>query len=145
MWNVCNQIFIYLYAIIKQIQFKQKFKKSFPESHMQLGNIFNLNSISIGKHSYGPINYYNNPTQPKHGNIKTASNDKSLIIGNYVSIANGVKFFSCMDHRLHGLSTFPFKKLVMHTNDEIVKSKGPIIVGDDVWISDSALILCKCR
>lgn len=139
-YKIYDSILRYMFYKIKLFQFKLTFKREFPESDMYPENIFDINFISIGKHSYGPISYHSNPIHLSADNSKNNSDKKSLIIGNYVSIAYGVKFFIRMEHNLHTISTFPFNAFVIHTQ-EIAGSKGPIIVGDDVWIGDSALIL----
>lgn len=92
-------------------------------------NICNIDSIQVGNYTYGYLYVF-------------STNDISrLIIGNYVSIATDVKFLLSGDHPYECLSTFPiFAKVFGESQDESV-SKGDIIVGDDVWIGQNAIIL----
>ena len=75
-------------------------------------------------------------------------NHDKLIIGKFCSIACGAKFlFNSANHTLSSLSTYPFplffeewnldKKNVTQSWD----NKGDIIIGNDVWIGNNAVIL----
>lgn len=91
-------------------------------------NIFKIPCVSVGKGTYGPIKAI------------TSTLEAKLIIGNYCSIAEGVTFVVSSDHPTNYLSTFPFKKRIIHNGDDAV-TKGDIIIGDDVWIGTNAIIL----
>lgn len=65
--------------------------------------------------------------------------DTWLKIGSYCSIAEGVRFLLAGEHQLHSISTYPFKVKVFGEAYE-AGSKGDIIVRDDVWIGQSAVI-----
>jgi acetyltransferase-like isoleucine patch superfamily enzyme len=95
-------------------------------------NIFDLNAVSIGKYSYGPLYVI-------YGD-KWVEPDVQLIIGNYVSVADGVKFLLKSDHRLHSFSTYPFKAKILNEQEHAC-TKGSIVVHDDVWIGSSAIVL----
>ncbi len=82
--------------------------------------------MHIGNYSYGIINV-------------SSDTDNKLIIGNYCSIAENVKFLLGLDHPTNLVSTYPFKSYFMSGIDAI--SKGDIIVDDDVWIGYGATIL----
>lgn len=90
-------------------------------------NGFNHGEIIVGKNTYGELNVYND-TKNK------------LIIGNYCSIAEGVKFLVGIDHNVNNISTYPYKVLIMGNETEAI-SKGDIIIEDDVWIGNGAMIL----
>lgn len=92
-------------------------------------NIFPLHCVQVGKRTYGPLEVY----------TWGAYNEK-LEIGHYCSIAEGVKFLLGGNHYHHTFSTYPFKVLVMKEEKE-AWSKGPIIIGDDVWIGMDSMIL----
>lgn len=70
-------------------------------------------------------------------------NDK-LIIGKFCQIATGVRFImNGANHAMDGISTYPFKvfggewaKTSMNA-----KSKGDTVIGNDVWIGNSATIM----
>lgn len=90
-------------------------------------NGFNHGEIIVGKNTYGRLDVYND-TKSK------------LEIGNYCSIADGVKFLVGMEHHVNSISTYPFKALIMGEKTEAL-SKGNIVIDDDVWIGNGALIL----
>jgi len=83
----------------------------------------------VGVKTYGPIwaSCSGNPME-------------SLEIGHYCSIATGTKFILGSEHPYTNLSTFPFKvKCFAHEYE--ATNKGPINIGDDVWIGEDSLIL----
>lgn len=113
---------------ILQIQFNRAWKKA--NSHnfaIPVGNL-PLDKVQIGKNTYGFIDaLFSNP-------------ENKLIIGNYCSIAKGVKFLPSSDHALDRISTYPFKAMLL-TGELEALSKGDIVMDDDVWIGYGATIL----
>lgn len=92
-------------------------------------NIFPIEKVSVGKNTYGTIE------------IQTYGvKDSKLEIGNFVSIAPGVKFLLDGNHEINTFTTYPFKVMFLKEKVEAY-TKGPIIVKDDVWIGTDALIL----
>ena len=91
---------------------------------------FDLKKITIGKGSYGKLDIwmYGNPNE-------------KLLIGNYCSIAAGTKFILGGNHDFDNISTFPF--INKYIDSKIVEgsTKGPIEIGDDVWIGSNCIIL----
>lgn len=87
-----------------------------------------MDRITIGKKTYGPID-------AMFSNVHSC-----LKIGNYCSIARGVKFLPDDDHPVNLISTYPFKSLCLTGEMEAV-SKGDIVVDDDVWIGYGATVL----
>lgn len=85
--------------------------------------------IEIGRHTYGPI------WAPWSGNP-----DERLSIGSYCSIGGGVKFILGSEHGYRSLSSFPFKAKMAGAPFE-ASTKGPVVLGDDVWVGENALIL----
>jgi virginiamycin A acetyltransferase len=96
--------------------------------------------------------FVNNPIQFERNNVlyHYPINHDRLIIGNFCSIACGVKFlFNSANHMLSSLSTYPFPiffeewdldgKNVANAWD----NKGDIIIGNDVWIGYEAIILAE--
>ncbi|XZG71928.1 rhamnan synthesis F family protein [Chitinibacteraceae bacterium HSL-7] len=65
--------------------------------------------------------------------------DEQLSIGHFVSIAEDVRFVLGGEHDYDVLSTFPFR--AKYLGIEEAKTKGPIIVEDDVWIGYGSTIL----
>ena len=88
-----------------------------------------MSRISVGKASYGKIDAV----------ISNEGNEK-LVIGNYCSIGEDVKFILASEHPYKGLSTYPFKVYFFNFEYE-AKSKGDITIKDDVWIGSNAIIL----
>lgn len=93
-------------------------------------NNFDFNHCSVGKNTYGSLYI-----------VDFSSLDTKVKIGSYCSIATGVKFLLGGEHNLNTISTYPFKVKRFHTIDKEAGSKGNIIVDDDVWIGENALIL----
>jgi len=65
-------------------------------------------------------------------------------VGRYCSIADGVKFFIGGNHRPDWASTYPFRFMLglpQAGADGHPASNGPILVGNDVWIGENAVIL----
>jgi acetyltransferase-like isoleucine patch superfamily enzyme len=90
--------------------------------------IVNFNKLKIGRKSYGGLTIWN-----------FGQDGESLTIGNFVSIADDVKFLLGGGHQYQGLSTFPFLTKYFATLESV--TKGPIVVGDDVWIGYGATVL----
>lgn len=87
-----------------------------------------FNMISVGRFSSGDI----------HINFYTA--DERLIIGDFCSLADGVKFVTGGNHFTDRLSTYGMSSISPLGGDDGY-TKGPIILKDDVWIATNALIL----
>lgn len=90
--------------------------------------LVDFNRIKAGRRSYGGITLwmFGNP-------------EESLTIGNFVSIADDVKFLLGGNHPTEGFSTFPFLTKYFATLE--ATSKGPVVIGDDVWIGYNSTIL----
>jgi chloramphenicol O-acetyltransferase type B len=85
----------------------------------------------IGKWTYG---------NPK---IRSWQEGASLRIGSFCSIAEGVKIFLGGEHRIDWVTTFPFSVLWAsgHGFKGHPKTKGDVIIGNDVWIGADCVIL----
>lgn len=90
--------------------------------------------IKVGKGTYGHIELFAN----------TSSEDNKLIVGNFCSIADEVQFMLANEHPLSQLSTYPFHAMIINDGPE-AKSKGNIIIEDDVWIGQRVIILSNTR
>lgn len=102
---------------------KNRHNQTYPAS------LFNINRVSVGKGTYGPIKA-----------ISYECNGSKLEIGNYCSIGGETLFLLGGEHNYKSISTYPFVELLMHEKVDTT-SKGPIIIEDDVWIGDRATIL----
>ena len=88
-------------------------------------------NFSIGKYTYGdPIILFDNE-------------GAKLTIGNFCSIAGGVKIFLGGEHRTDWITTFPFNIFWEDAQsiDGHPKPKGDVIIGNDVWIGAEAVVL----
>jgi acetyltransferase-like isoleucine patch superfamily enzyme len=90
-----------------------------------------FDNIEFGSFTYG------NPT------ILNWGEDAKLKIGKYCSIANEVTIFLGGEHRNDWVSTYPFNAL--SKNYKYIqghpKTKGDVLIGNDVWIGREAFIL----
>lgn len=87
-------------------------------------------ALSVGSHTYGT------PT------ILVSHPADRVSIGRFCSIAPCVTFIPGGVHPRESISTFPFRKRWgMEAVDSSVSRRGPIVIGDDVWIGTGSLIL----
>ena len=91
-------------------------------------NFCDLSKVIIGKKTYGEIHV-----------TDFSPEDTKLHIGSYCSIAPNVRFLLGGEHQIKSISTYPFKVLSFGKARE-AGSKGDIVVKDDVWIGDGAII-----
>lgn len=92
------------------------------------GPSFDVSKVIVGKHTYGSLNV-----------LSWGHKDEALIIGNYCSIADEVVFLLGGNHSMNTLMTYPFK--AMSFGEIEATPKGPIVIGDDVWIGYKSVIL----
>jgi chloramphenicol O-acetyltransferase type B len=64
-----------------------------------------------------------------------------VIIGKYCSIAKGVIFDGGIQHNPRFLTTYPFDSFTDAKPQYQYKTKGNIVIGNDVWIGQNAMIL----
>ena len=122
-------VFRELFEPVRIALFGLKWRKFNQHNRTLPGTRFSMDTVSVGKETYGRINVYN------YGD----KNAGSLHIGSYCSIAKTVMFLTSGNHNYKRFSTFPFDKVIFNQNYE--GSKGDIIIGDDVWIGENAVIL----
>jgi len=117
-----------LLSKIRYYKYQHKWNKNNRHNFTNSANFFPISQVNVGRGTYG--------------NIYALIFDSSayLRIGNYCSIAPGVKFIVAADHFLHHISTYPFRVKIYGDKYEGV-SKGDVIIEDDVWIGENALIL----
>lgn len=107
---------------------KREFRKRNPHNNLQLNSSLPVDYIEAGKASYGPLNISYGSPEEFH-----------LKIGSYVSISPNVLFLLANEHNTNTISTFPFLNQRFGMGAE-AKSKGNIIVEDDVYIGSNAII-----
>jgi acetyltransferase-like isoleucine patch superfamily enzyme len=94
-----------------------------------IGNIY-----QIGEFTYG---------RPK---VIAFTKDTKLIIGKFCSISANVKIFLGAEHRMDWVSTYPFPALGQKWPEARgvtghPASKGNVVIGNDVWIAEGAVIM----
>ncbi len=92
-------------------------------------NVFDPKNITVGRYTYGPIDV-----------LRWGSDNEGLQVGNFCSIASGVKFILGGNHNIKGISTFPLEFHVLNGKEGTL-SKGPIVIEDNVWIGTDSIIL----
>lgn len=68
-------------------------------------------------------------------------NDDRVVIGKYCSVAYGVAIVASGEHNYRGVANFPFAAVFKGDVDRDTFSKGPVRIGNDVWIGANATIL----
>ena len=121
-------------TILKRIFFPDRFssewRKRNPHNFTVPGNRFKMDAVKVGKGTYGKLFVVTRDYQDVH-----------LIIGDYCSIAGGVKFLLSGNHQYDIVSTYPYELLILKSREGgIAVAKGDIVVGDDVWIGENAIV-----
>ena len=122
---------VYLYNRYQKKIFIKKWRKKNAHNETSVNNIFPIELVSVGKRTYGPLNILS--FYPESG--------EQLSIGNYVSIAENVRFILGGNHQISNYTTFPLYVKLLKQSGYDVNSNGPIIVEDDAWIGTDAIIL----
>lgn len=122
----CKNSWIYLQ--LSDLRNRHRYRKRNTHNNTSLKQGLNEKCVHCGKYTYGEINSIN------------SDGKTNLYIGNFVSIAPDVTFVVSGEHSVNHLSTFPFKNRIINGEFEAL-SKGDIIIGDDVWIGENAIIL----
>ena len=81
-----------------------------------------------------------------YGNPKIISflRDDSVIIGKFCSIGEDVVIIASGEHVMNRISTFPLRSAFGRKEVDSSR-KGPVIIGNDVWIGTRAIILSNVR
>ena len=110
--------------------------------------VFLKNSITNPQIIVGDYTYYDDPESvdsfEKNVLYSFEFMGDKLIIGKFCQIATGVRFImNGSNHAMDGISTYPFKVFGEAWADASmnVVSKGDTIIGNDVWIGNSATIM----
>jgi len=109
---------------------RRQWRQRNPHNRTVAGSLFDPRRVSVGNFSYGALNvvdsYYDN---------------ERLEIGHLCSIARDVHFFLAGHHFMDRPTMFPVCGAVSGTRGGDGYSRGPIVVGSDVWIGIGAMIL----
>lgn len=124
-------IFTKLRLMISLYRFQKKWRQLNKHNQITAQNVFHLERVSVGNHTCGVLcvmhhNYYPN---------------EKLTIGHFCSIATGVKFNLAGNHKLLRPTTYAIMRFFMgEGRGKDGYSKGPITIGDDVWIGADSKI-----
>lgn len=119
------------------LQAKIAWKKKNKHNNTRIGEICNLaevelikqSKVKIGRNTYGTINIHS-----------SGNKNEGLVIGDNCSISSHAHFLLGGEHDYSYITTFPYKELICGLGEES-KTKGRIIIHDEVWIGCEALIL----
>ena len=67
--------------------------------------------------------------------------DDRVVIGKYCSVAYGVTIVASGEHNYRGVANFPFAAVFQGDVNRDTFSKGPVRIGNDVWIGANVTIL----
>ena len=107
----------------------KEWRRRNPHNSTTCENLFDYDKVTVGKDTYGALT------------VLTFGKGSRLRIGSFCSIASGVVFNLSADHPLNHISTFPFKAKSLGRDMTEAVSKGDIVVSDDVWIGQNAIIM----
>lgn len=124
-----KQIIHKIVDAFKLYLFQIKWLSDNKRNNTKAGTVFPSDRVSVGHHTYGTLNVYS----------YNSANEK-LKIGCYCSIAGNVRFLLGGEHSYKALSTYPFREYFSPEKENTL-TKGPIVIGDDVWIGRDTLIL----
>ena len=121
-------------AQIQLLGFQEKWRTCNPNNYTVAGNIFPVDVVNVGEKTYGTLNihYYKQKSE-------------KLTIGRFCSIADNVHIFLGGEHDYKTVSTYPFKNRVSRNAISESITKGPVIIGDDVWVGFGTIILSGSR
>ena len=122
--------------LFQKIKIRRAWKKNNNNNKTTLGIITNRayinfvknGGIIVGKNTYGKLNVN-----------YTGAKEEKLIIGANCSIAGSSNFLLGGEHDYSKITMYPYSYRVFGMEND-VKTKGPIIVEDEVWIGDDSWI-----
>ncbi len=88
-------------------------------------------ALTLGKHSYA--------CSPQ---LRGEMND--VIVGNYSSIAENCVFDCGFQHQYKNVTSFPLHRLDSSLPSNVI-SRGDIVIGNDVWIGEGAMIMSNVK
>jgi virginiamycin A acetyltransferase len=136
LYKFLAQVFYEIRFKFQKINHLKKWRTLNAHNNTHIGqHLFDHNKVKVGRLSYGVLNV----------NMAYKRNELELIIGNFVSIAPGVKFVLGVNHQTKTISSFPFKSILEETSLVDTISKGVTVIEDGVWIGENALILDGVR
>lgn len=123
---------VFISPIIARFQYARKSAKwrgLNPHNNTTVSEWCPVDKVKVGNYTYGRLNVH-----------WYGQEEERLEIGHYCSIAGEVHFIMGGEHDYKRTSTYPFSEKIFHEGLDGI-CRGPIIVGDDVWIGFGAIIL----
>jgi acetyltransferase-like isoleucine patch superfamily enzyme len=74
-------------------------------------------------------------------NVYTDNYTEKLILGKYCAVSWGVSFFMGQEHMVEYNTIYNFNPVMAYSNIKGEKTKGGIVIGNDVWIASDVKIL----
>lgn len=115
---------------------KKKWKHKFKNNLTTIGSIGNEATYLVlkyktivGEYSYGQINAHS-----------SGAEGEKLEIGKFCQISGHSHFLLGGEHPVHFLTTYPIEEKILKKGVSS-RTKGPIVVCDEVWIGCNALIM----
>lgn len=126
---------------VDKIRLKRYWKKTNKHNFTRLGTVSNpmfirlikSGRVTVGKNSYGQLNIH-----------FSGSKNESLQIGSNCSISSQSDFLLGGEHNYNSITTYPYKVMFFNEKHEAL-TKGPIVIEDEVWIGDKALVMSGVR
>ena len=128
--EVLNLLKNYLDSRKKLKQAKSNWRNMNLHNHTTVCDIFPQEVVEVGNGTYGNIDVKWFCDKHEH-----------LTIGHFCSIAMNTMFLTGGNHYLDTLSSFPFDTYYNTGKSHLSPTKGPIVIGDDVWIGINSIIL----
>lgn len=127
--NTLTELAREIYRKIKLCKFRAKWRAANQNNATVPDNVFPFELVKVGKATYGSLRVL-------YGNIGS-----EVRIGSYCSIGPNVTFIINDDHPLDRISTFPFRAMLLGERAYEGIDRGPILIGDDVWLGANATVL----
>jgi acetyltransferase-like isoleucine patch superfamily enzyme len=91
-----------------------------------------IGAVTIGAYSYGLT----------AASFRSVDDSVPITIGKFCSFADEVRIFGRSEHPTDRVSTFPLRTLLFDpgTNRDAT-TRGPVVIGNDVWVGAYALIM----
>jgi virginiamycin A acetyltransferase len=113
-------------------RFQKEWRKRNSHNRTVALNVFHADTVTVGNHTYGGLQVFHHNYYP----------NEKLSIGHFCSMATGVRFFLAGIHKMKRPTTYPFMRYFLgEGRGKDGYSKGPITIGDDVWLGADATIL----
>lgn len=94
--------------------------------------IYGPGTVAVGRHTYWGAGTW----------FRTFTEADRIEIGSFCSMADRVQLLAGGEHHPEWVSTFPLRiKLNLPGSDEQPFSRGPIVIGHDVWLGSAVTVL----